>query len=304
VFSNGNVLWVFPVTAGENAMGPYINKNHFAGYMEMIIPIALSYYLYTAGKIPLPSEELANSRVRQALFFLENKRFSSLTQGMAAVLLLTGALFMTLSRGGILGYAVSMAVFAWLISVRRSLRKRIVFMALLGGIVALAVITAGWRMFETRFEVAVQQGDKRLDAWQDSRSLARDFPVFGTGWGAFGSVFPLYQTRHAALRFEHPENEYIEVLAETGGAGLVLLLAAVAALSWKLVRRWRDRHNTFVVCFGVGGFAAFTAIAVHSLTDFNMRVPANALLMTVIVALTCAALFKVPSRRKNSAEKA
>ena len=301
VFRNGNVMWIFPVRAGEKAMGPYINKNHFAGYMEMVIPIAMSYYLYTAGKMVLPSKEQNASRVQQALSFLDNRKFASLSQGMVAVLLLTGGLFMSLSRGGISGYAVSMAVFAWMVRSRRSLRKRAVFMALLGGVVAIAVIVAGWSMFEARLETSEQQGTMRIGTWTDAFSLARNFPLFGTGWGTFEKIYPAYQTAHPDLNFEHAENEYVEVLTDAGWIGLVALLGTMASGCFIILQRWRERHNTFVVSFTVGGITAFSAIIVHSLLDFNMRVPANALLMTVILALTWAILFKVPSRREQKA---
>ncbi len=298
-FRNGNVLWIFPVQNGENAMGPFINRNHFAGYMEMIIPVAMAYYLYTAGKIRLPEEVREASRVRRMFAFLDNTKFASLAQGMAAVLLLTGSLFISLSRGGILGYAVSMAVFAWMVRSRRSLRKRAVFMALLGGAVALAVVVASWSLFEARFELAGREASGRTGTWADAFSLSRDFPLLGAGWGSFGRVFPLYQSGHPDMRFEHAENEYVEVLTESGWPGLIALLGALAAGAVVVVRRWRDRHNRLVLCFTVGGCAAAVAIAVHSFFDFNMRVPSNAMLMTVIAALTCAALFKVPSGRKT-----
>jgi O-antigen ligase len=301
VFSNGNVLWIFPVRNGENAMGPFINRNHFAGYMEMIIPIAMAYYLYTAGKIQLSGGEQAASRIRQAFSFLDHRKFASLSQGVSAVLLLTGGLFISLSRGGILGYALSMGVFAWMVRSRHSLRKRAAFMALLGGVVAFTVIIAGWGLFEARFAATEKQGTARIGTWMDAFSHARDFPVFGSGWGSFDRAFPAYQMSHPDLHFEHAENEYIEVLAESGWTGLIALLGALGSFSVIVIRRWRERHDPFVVSLTIGGATVFTAIAVHSFLDFNMRVPANALLMTVVLALTCAALFKVPSRRAQKA---
>ena len=301
VFGNGNVLWLFPVRNGGNAMGPFINRNHFAGYMEMVIPIAMSYYLYTAGKLNLETGGEKASRLRQAFAFLDNRKFKSLSQGMAAVLLLTGGLFISLSRGGILGYAISMGVFAWMVRSRRSLRKRAPFMVLLGGVVALAVIASGWSLFEARFEVAVREKVVRTNTWLDSLSLSRDYPIFGSGWGSFDRAFPAYQSSQPDLRFEHAENEYVEVLAESGWTGLIALFGALASFSVIVLRRWRDRHDPFVVSLTIGGISAFTAIAVHSILDFNMRVPANALLMTVVLALICAALFKMPSRRTKKA---
>jgi O-antigen ligase len=301
VFRNGNVLWLFPVRSGEYAMGPYVNRNHFAGYMEMVIPIAMAYYLYTAGKIQLPAGEHDASRIRQAFSFLDHRKFASLSQGVSAVLLLTGGLFISLSRGGILGYALSMGVFAWMVRSRRFLRKRAAYMALLGGVVALTVIFAGWGLFEARFEVAGREKGARMNTWLDTLSLSRDYPIFGSGWGSFDRAFPAYQTSHPELHFEHAENEYVEVLAESGWTGLIALIGVLASFSVIVLRRWRERHNSFVVSLTVGGATAFTAIAVHSFLDFNMHVPANTLLMTVILALTCAALFKVPSQREKKA---
>ena len=299
MFGNGKLLWVITMKPGLASFGPYINKNHFAGYMEMAGPIALAYCLYAASKIKEPSEGRESSRIKKLLSYLDNKKITTVSFAIIGVIIITGSLFITLSRGAIIGYVLSMLLFIWLCRMRRSLRKRTSFLVLMGGIVGLAVVVAGWNMVQTRFEKAPQEGAARIEVWQDSISLIRNYPILGTGLGTFDRIYPLYQTKYPDMYFEHPENEYIEFLTETGLIGFGSFFALVIVYFSSVLRKWRERHNTFVVSMTVGGISSCAAIMIHGLTDFNMRIPANAMLLTVIAAATYTGVFKVRSAREN-----
>jgi O-antigen ligase len=299
LFGNGKLLWFVSLKAGSSPIGPYINRNHFAGYMELAAPIALGYYLHAASRMPGLMGKKGWTRIKQLFSYLDDRKFPSVAFGLVAVLLTSGALFMTLSRGGITGFIASMLVFLWMVRSRRSLKRQSGFMLLLGGVVAFAVVIAGWSMYEARFERAAEDSAYRTDTWTDSIPIVREYPLLGTGLGAFDRTHPMYQQKHPHTYFEHAENEYIEVLVETGIAGLALVLAAMALYFSSVIKRWRERHNAFVICFVAGGVAACAALAVHGMTDFNLRIPANALLLTVIAAATYATAFKVPSRGKG-----
>ncbi len=300
VFWNGRLFWIFPLREGLAPAGPYINRNHFAGYMEMAVPVGLGLYLYAVSRIASALPPGA-SFLKRLISRLDTERLTSASYALVAVVVLAGGLFMTLSRGAITGFAASLLVFMLLTRSRRTLRKKKGPMILVGVILVVAVVAAGWSMVEDRFEYAVRRGDARQDVWRDAGAMVRDFPVLGTGLGTFARVFPAYQTKHPLLLFEHAENDYLELLIETGLAGFAAFLAAAGVFLYALYRRWRERHNAFVVCAGVGGMASFAAMAVHSFTDFNMRVPANALLMTIIAAATYAAVFNIPRRERTHA---
>lgn len=124
----------------------------------------------------------------------------------------------------------------------------------------------------------------------------RDYPVLGTGLGTFESSYMRYQTTMPRLLFDHAHNDYVEFVTDTGVVGLLLGAGMALVFFRETFRRWRRKHGLFGKCIGAGGLASFVAIATHSFTDFNLHIPANALLFAVISALTYAALFNVTER--------
>ena len=129
---------------------------------------------------------------------------------------------------------------------------------------------------------------KRPQVWMDSIGMIKDFPVWGTGLGTFSHAYPRYQSRYPTALFEHAENDYLEILTDTGITGFTVLAAAAVLFFQKVIARWMDRHGSFVKCAGAGGISSCVAMAIHSVTDFNMRIPANALLLAVVAGITYA----------------
>jgi O-antigen ligase len=100
--------------------------------------------------------------------------------------------------------------------------------------------------------------------------------------------------------FEHAENDYIEILTDTGFTGFALIAGMICAYFYSVMKGWRIRHNNFVKCIVAGGISSCMAIVVHSLTDFNMRIPANAMLLTIIAAITYSVVFHVSERNNHN----
>ena len=303
---NGRLFWFYPVSEGLNSdmghiWGPYINHSHFAGYMEMSIPLALGLLLYKASNI---KKSLPGIPLSKRIANLSDSR-SLLPMALlsVAVLIMSGAIFLSLSRGGIIGFTASMLFFTLITRTRRTLRKKTGIILMAGILIFSVVLVAGWDRIEDRFEEIGEEGRiARPDIWKDAVNMARDFPVFGTGLGTFESIYPHYQTGRSRLLFEHAENDYIEILTDTGIAGLMIVIAMIFFFFYKIIKSWRQRHNNFVKCMAAAGLASCAAIAVHGFTDFNMRIPANALLLTVIAALTFATVYNVHESREHRAE--
>ncbi|MBI4653448.1 MAG: O-antigen ligase family protein [Nitrospirae bacterium] len=290
---NGRLFWFYPVSEGLNSnmghiWGPYIGHAHFAGYMEMAIPLAIGLLLYKTSTIKeLPdlslSKRIANLSVSGSLM--------PITLLSLAVMGMTGVLFISLSRGGIIGFTASMLFFTLLIRTRRTLRKKTGVIAMAGILILSVVLIAGWDRIEDRFEEIGEEGKiARTDIWKDTINMVRDFPVFGTGLGTFENIYLQYQTGRSRFLYEHAHNDYIEIFTDTGIAGFMIVITMLFFFFYKIIKAWRQRHNNFVKCMAASGLASCVAIAVHSFTDFNMRIPANALLLTVIAALTYATL--------------
>ena len=120
--------------------------------------------------------------------------------------------------------------------------------------------------------------------------MSQDFPVTGSGPGTFEFVYPRYQSVQLDKIVDHLHNDWVQLLAEYGWPGLIAAIAALTAFLILTVGRWRSRHDNFVVGVGIGGIGAVVAIAVHSLSDFNLHIPANPLLLALILAVTWRAL--------------
>jgi O-antigen ligase len=299
---NGRLLWVFPMWPGSHPMGTYVNKNHFAGYMEMAVPVGLGFFLYTASKMKGISGHAGVPFAKRVASFLDNKRLTTLSFGLVSVVIMTGALFLTLSRSAIAGFLVSMVFFAGMARSRRSLRRKWNYIVLIGILIAVAIIAAGWSMIEARFENVAGGGTFKRDVWNDATAVIKDFPALGAGFGTFSRVYPAYQTKYPQWFFDHAENDYLELLIDTGFAGCAAVAGGLAVFLYSLIKRWRKRHNTYVVCAAIGGIASIMAMLIHSMADFNMRIPANALLLTVIAAATCATVFNIQTQRQEKDE--
>jgi O-antigen ligase len=180
---------------------------------------------------------------------------------------------------------------------RRSLRRKTGIIAITGFAVIMTVVVASWERIENRFEEAGIAGKiNRTDVWKDSLSIIRDFPVLGSGLGTFAKIYPKYQSRSPNVLFEHAENDYVEVLADTGILGFLTAAGLLVVFFATILKAWKNRHGGFVLAVTAGGISSCAAIAVHSLTDFNMRIPANALTLSIIAGITYATVFRVKSR--------
>jgi O-antigen ligase len=294
---NDRIFWIYPVDAtlksGAGIWGSYINRNHFAGYLGMAIPLGMGFLLYSAPRIKALPESALGLKVAR---FLASEKLVPYAMLFLLVLLMTATLFMTFSRGGITAFVVSSLFFAWITWRRRTLRSKTALLAILAAVIFAAVVLAAWDQLEERFAALEEDHISRLSVWQDSLGIVRDYPVLGTGLGTFENAYMRYQTTMPRFLFDHAHNDYVELVTDTGVVGLLLGMGMALVFVRMVFRRWRRKHGMFGKCIGAGGLASVVAIAVHSFTDFNLHIPANALLFAVISALTYAALFNVTEK--------
>ena len=299
---NGRIYWFYPIDPSLQSRisyiwGPYINRNHFAGYLEMVIPLALGLVMYTLTRA---GQDKGRTALRRLSSLASHKKLPAFALSVLAVVVMSGALFATLSRGGILGFTASTAVFVIMMRSRRSLRRKTGVLILLGLTVAVVGLFAAWDRIESRFmDLADEKHIMRTQVWSDLTGMVRDYPVLGTGLGTFDRAFPRYQSKYSTTMFEHAENDYLEVLADTGIMGFTLAIASGIVFIVTMYRAWRSRRNSLAISFGAAGIASCLAIAVHSFTDFNLRIPANALLLTTITALTSSCLIRGREQRTS-----
>jgi O-antigen ligase len=284
----GNKLYGVLAVPTVAPFGPFVSKNHFAGYVEMAACLAIglaSGLADEARRGPEPLSWLEGRRGSRAVF----------AWGAAAVLVL--AVPVSLSRGGVVSLAAGLAAFAALRArMHRSQQKRRARLILpLAGLAAAAIGVAlvlpseATDRVQTLADASTDlSGSYRIGLWKDSLRLAAANPLFGSGLGAYQDAIPRFKSDAAKLRIEHAENDYLELLVEGGLTGVVLLGLLAFGASALLRERLRDEPHRLTRALRAGALAGVVALLVHSAFDFNLRIPSNALLFAVLAALALA----------------
>jgi len=257
---NGKLYWVREMRYGGLPFGPYVNRNHFAGFAEMVIPVAL---------VPLVLGKVRRERLFLVALF---------------ALVPIVALLLSASRGGIISFSVEMAILFLLLLVRRIRSKYVV----VGGVVVLtAMLAVAWigaqqvlQRFSGMQNLEVSVG-KRAAMTKDTWRLFLDHPLIGTGLGTFEMVFPPYDSDYDGKVVNHAHNDYLEVLAETGLLGGICCAWFIGVLFLSSLKGLAELGSSFGSALNLSGLVACSGILVHSLLDFNLHIPANALLFFV-----------------------
>jgi O-antigen ligase len=135
----------------------------------------------------------------------------------------------------------------------------------------------------------------RITLYQDTLNIFSDFPVFGTGFGTFQYIYRKYKTVDDQFFYEHTHNDYLEILSNLGLIGFLIVLVGIVLFLRKILLRWIERKDPYAKGITLGGVCAVFAILTHSLVDFNLHVPANALFLSIILGL----IFNTVNLRKN-----
>lgn len=291
---NGRLYWIYPIRSGvwsstDYIWGPYINHNHFAGYMEMAIPLGFGLIIHRLSKMNVPRHI---GFERRLAYVSESGELGKIVKLAFATALMSATLFISLSRGGMVGFFAAVSVFVLMTRTRRSLKDKTGLFLWIGLLAVAVVFIASMGAIEARFRAVSNLGKtQRAEVWTDSVKMVKDFPALGTGFGTFKAVYPIYQTRSPRFAFEHAENDYVEALTDLGITGFGLIMAMLGVFVHAVISRWRRSRAMFAKCAGAGAVASVAAMASHGFTDFNMRIPANALLLSVIAGLAYAVVY-------------
>src|SRR6266852_4964350 len=270
----------------EEATGTYINRNHFAGFLEMILPFAVVLALRWAALL----SKNTSSGTATLRKIASRTELLSLVLWLFLATLLFVALVLSRSRMGIISILVSLvAILALAGTASMPARTRVAvatlfFLGVLGLIVWIGIDPVMSR-FETLGQEYNFSGQNRISIWRDTLGLIRHHPLLGTGLGSFSVVYPSVQNVFLTLLVEHAHCDYLEVASELGLPGAILVFGSIF---WVLARtggQYKKAEESFDKAVSLGCIGSIAAILVHSLADFNLYIPANALVFTVILAL-------------------
>ena len=271
---NDKLYWLRPLRYGGLPFGPYVNRNHFAGLMELIIPLGLAILFYRAvrrDKLPLV--------------------------GLFTIVPI-GALFLSASRAGILSFCFQLGLLAYLVWARHAGRKQLPIatgvILLAGAFVVWLGVGPTWDRFTHLWGQDLSQ-ERRLMMLEDSWRIFLDHPWAGTGAGTLVTVYPQYASFDDGRVVDHAHNDYVELLAETGIVGGLCALGFVVLLFRRALTSLQSDQSAFILAARTGALVACSGLLLHSLVDFNLHIPSNALLFALLASLATSSLERQPT---------
>ena len=283
ISSNGKLYWIRQPRMGGWIYGPYVNHNHYAGLMEMLVPIPLVLSLTRLA--PPKHRNLA----------------------AAAAALMVATIFLSESRGGMLAVVTELVILAIvLVKQKRGLRTAIGLGLFLVIVIGLVTWIGGDEL-SRRIASAANIGPLHSELPSDVRTyINRDGfhmfvtrPVLGWGLGTFPVVYPQFRTFYTNFFVNEAHNDYLQLLVETGFFGFATMLwflGIVFTRAIKKIRNWTEEINgavAFACLLGLSG------ILVHSMIDFNLQIPANAALFYVLCTVAASEPFVEPMRKRR-----
>jgi len=259
--------------------GPFVNRNHFAGWMVMAAPLAAGYLLGLHQR-----RDSRPGGWRRMLLAASSQSGSSVVLTAFTLLVVGVSVVFSMSRSGVLCFAMAMGILAVQV-MRRAARRgaAVVVAAFLGTVVAIAL---AWGDVDRALNRFSERDIGRAAVWHDAVNVARAFPWTGTGLNTYGAAMLEYQRASAEVRFTEAHNEYLQIAAEGGVLVGVPVLVLLGIFVTQVRRRFRealDAPRTYWL--RVGAVVGVIAIALQSVVEFSLQMPANAVLFAVLCAI-------------------
>ena len=262
--------------------GPFVNKNHFSGWMIMALAVAIGVL---AGHMTTAMRgERADWRSR--LLWWSSPRASELLLVAGAVVIMTFAIVLTRSRSGniCLGVVVLLAALIAMNGAEAGGARRLVTSSVIGALALAAIAWAGAGPVVAR----LQHEDAlagRLDAWRAALKIASDFPAVGVGLNAFGTAMLFYQPPQLTARWDAAHNDYLQLAAEGGWLLAVPIILCMVCVAVRIRRAFRVSQDRRVYWIRMGATVGIAGIAVQELVDFSLQLPGIALLFATLIAI-------------------
>lgn len=284
VSPNGRIYWTRIPRMGGWIYGPYVNHNHYAGIMELLVPIPLVFSL----------SRLVPERGR-------------ILSGIAAAIMI-GTIFLSGSRGGMIAIFAELAVLATVLF-RQKRRVRIAIAAVAFAVVLVSLLSwlGGKELTarvssissEARTEIS---GGMRLSIDRDALQMFRHRPVLGWGLRTFPVVYPQFRSFYTNFFVNEAHNDYMQLLTEMGLAGfgvMVWFLVVLYRRALGKIANWTTQVTGAVTLACILGV---TGILMHSFFDFNLQIPANAAWFYVYCSLAAASPLLQRARKRRPVE--
>jgi O-antigen ligase len=281
---NGRIYGFWTPMEEALSFGPFVNRNHFAGWMLMAMPLAIGYL---CGRVARGMRRVERGW-RNRLIWFSSADASETILVAFGVFLMALALVLSMSRSGALGLLAAVMLFGWFVARRQgTAARRAVVTAYL---TLMLLVVGGWTGAD-RLAARFAEGDavtlgNRLGVWGDTWRIVRQFPATGTGVNTYGTSMLFYQTAGLEKHFAQAHNDYLQVLAEGGVlVGIPVILVALIFVR-TIHRRFRDMPDEGTdYWMRVGAVMGIATISLQEIGDFSLQMPGNAVMFVVLLAL-------------------
>ncbi len=277
--ARGLIYWRWDPGEGPPPFGPFLNRNHFATWIVMAVPVCLGYLL--AHTSAHKHHELPRSSWRLPVLRLFDARSIWLTSSICLMLV---ALVTSMSRSGMVGLVTALAVGAFLQG--RSGRSAAASWAIAA--VGLALVGIAIRVGPTeilqRFGTAGTAAAYRAGIWQATLPVVQDFWLTGSGAGTLETVMLVYERTPSLFRINAAHNHYLQVAAEGGLLiGIPVLVALVLFVRESAAALARDDSGMYFL--RAGALSGLAGVAVQSIWETGLTTPAGGVLAAIVAAM-------------------
>ena len=264
--------------------GTFINRNHFAGLMELTIPLGLA--LIMSRKSDDWDLSDIKATIRAFISFLLGKN------GLYTFFLIVmfGAFFLSASRAGITFFFIALAISAFFSTIFNKGQNRqsgVIYLVLLLTILATVWLGLG-KLPDRAGELKWNIGD-RVATWKSTIEMSKDYQVFGSGAGTYEHLLTRYEDRSGPgdvyKYYDHAHNDYLEILSEQGIIGFSLATMVTLLLFIKMTIGYATRKNPYFNAILFGSFTGCVSLLLHALVDFNFQIPSNAVYFYVVLSI-------------------
>jgi O-antigen ligase len=292
----------YKASGGGSAQGSFANRSQLAGFLQINLAIGIGLLFAS-----MRSERSRNWR--EHLQNLAGTLLSSKIRLRIYLAIMVIALVLTHSRMGNTAFFASMTItgFLALALMKHSPRPLIILLASLI-IIDIFIVSQWFGLEQLTQRFSDMQAEKvtlsietntlkRLDTTMHAKQLQDDARWTGTGAGTFFTIFSAYQGDNQKGYFQHAHNDYMEFLTDTGWVGLSILGAVIIITFLIALRAMRQRNHPLMRGMAFSSAMGIISLMIHSTTDFNFRIPSNAMLFMVILAFAYIA-SAMPVERK------
>ncbi|MBU0992263.1 MAG: O-antigen ligase family protein [Proteobacteria bacterium] len=280
--------WLIIVRFPNPLTGPYVNRNHYAGLMEMTLPLMLATFLYYR-----PTFVYQSWRDILLETFTIRKKNTYFFSGAAFVISCL-SLFFTFSRGGIISFCAAMIFFFAMIPGRKFTKNNKMLFSVIVVLIVFLVGSSVWGTIFDRFEKIIDMdgnmSEGRPTYWANSLNIITSSPLTGTGFGSFGTIIREHNTLPIVCPPAHAHSDHLELFVEGGIIGALIVGWFFISYFKHVIPAFRKRRDRYAILIFLAGMAGIVSIFFHSVTDFNLHIGANGLYFFFLLGLGVAAV--------------